>query len=99
MLRTLSPIAFGPFAEMFFVLRLDPPVECPRITWIWGDGERSVREADCHEGDVAPMVHEMWHRYRVAGDFDVTVVVEEGGREIAAPKVAIVILAAVGPGR
>lgn len=59
---------------------------CPQVEWNWGDGDRSVREADCEPYQPGAEIERHFtarHVYRREGVYDVKVSILRATRPIA----------------
>lgn len=91
-LRTVSRVAFGPYAEFLFRLVLDQPLSCPEIAWDCGDGRKGSRESDCEPDELGARVYERWCVYRSAGDFVAVAQVKYAGRTVATSSLTVTVI-------
>jgi hypothetical protein len=59
---------------------------CPGLEWDWGDGERSLHEADCAPFEPGTSLERRFsarHVFRQAGEFDVRVTLRRAARSVA----------------
>lgn len=96
--RATPRIAFSP-AGVMVVAQLNggDDIEdfyCPGLEWDWGDGERSLREADCAPFETGMSLERFFsarHVYRQAGEFDVRVTLRRADRSLAMGTVHVTV--------
>jgi hypothetical protein len=67
---------------------------CPGLEWDWGDGSRSVHEADCEPfgpGTVVDRRYAAHHVYRGPGEFDIRLSLRRGGRLVSAASIRVLV--------
>jgi hypothetical protein len=65
---------------------------CPGLEWDWGDGERSLHEADCAPFEPGTSLERRFsarHVFRQAGEFDVQVRLRRADRSLATATVRV----------
>ena len=65
---------------------------CPGLEWDWGDGERSLHEADCAPFEPGASLERRFsarHVFRQAGEFDVQVRLRRADRSLATATVHV----------
>jgi len=65
---------------------------CPGLEWDWGDGERSLHEADCAPFEPGTTLERRFsarHVFRQAGEFDVQVRLRRADRSLATATVRV----------
>lgn len=70
---------------------------CPGLEWDWGDGSRSVHEADCPPFEVGVSLERFFsarHAYRRSGDYTVRLTLRRASRVVAAVSTPVLILGA-----
>ena len=74
---------------------------CPGLEWDWGDGERSLSEADCEPyapGAALERRFSSRHVFRHAGDYDVRLTLRRADRAVAMATVRVSVQSGVGGG-
>jgi len=102
-LRPSPRFAFSP-ANIFFTAELKggddvEELYCPEIEWLWGDGGKSVQEADCDPWtDKTPIQRRFTsnHTYQFAGLYRVKVTLRKSGKDILAQTLSLTIRAGLG---
>ena len=102
-IRPSPRFAFSP-ANIFFTAELKggDDVEvlyCPEIEWEWGDGGKSVQEADCDPWTETTKIQRRFtanHTFQFAGLYRVRVVLRRSGKDILSQTVQITIRAGLG---
>lgn len=103
-LRATPRFSFSP-AEIMFTAELKggddvEELYCPEIEWEWGDGGRSVEEADCDPW--APGTTKLERRYTAhhvypyAGLYLVRVTLRKSGKSIAVQTMSVTVRAGLG---
>lgn len=67
---------------------------CPGLEWDWGDGERSLHEADCAPFEPGTSLERRFsarHVFRQAGEFDVRVTLRRADRSLARATVHVTV--------
>lgn len=102
-LRAIPRMAFSP-VNIFLTAELlgGDDVEdyyCPELEWEWGDGGKSVHEADCPAYEAGAKIERRFtaeHEFRRAGIFNVKVTLRRANRTVAANTVKITIRPGIG---
>ena len=102
-LRSSPRFAFSPANVLFTAeLKGGDDVEelyCPEVEWEWGDGGKSVKEADCDpwaEGSAIERRFTANHTFQFAGIYRVKVTLRKTGKNILAQSLALTIRAGLG---
>jgi len=72
---------------------------CPEIEWEWGDGGKSVQEADCEPWAQGTTLERRWsahHVYQFAGLYPVKITLRKSGRTIASQTLSLTVRAGLG---
>ncbi len=72
---------------------------CPEVEWEWGDGGRSVSEADCEPWAAGSTIARRFsehHSFPLAGLYRVKVTLKKSGGQIASQSVDVTVHAGVG---
>jgi hypothetical protein len=102
-LRSSPRFAFSP-ANILFVAELKggddiEELYCPEVEWEWGDGGKSVKEADCDpwtEGAPIERRFSANHTFQFAGIYRVKVTLRKTGKNLASQTLALTIRAGLG---
>jgi hypothetical protein len=102
-LRSSPRFAFSPASVLFTAeLKGGDDVEelyCPEVEWEWGDGGKSLKEADCDpwaDGTAIDRRFTSTHVFQTAGMYLVKVTLRKSGRDLATQNVEITIRAGLG---
>jgi len=102
-LRSSPRFAFSPANVLFTAeLKGGDDVEelyCPEVEWEWGDGGKSVKEADCDpwtEGAAIERRFTANHTFQFAGIYRIKVTLRKTGRSILSQSLAVTIRAGLG---
>jgi hypothetical protein len=101
--RAAPRMAFSP-VNVFFTAELtggDDVEEfyCPEVQWEWGDGGKSVQEADCPPYEAGTKIERRFtseHEYKVAGQYGIKVTLRHSGKSLVANSVQITVRAGLG---
>ena len=72
---------------------------CPELEWEWGDGGKSVHEADCPAYEAGAKIQRRFtteHEFRRAGIYNVKVTLRRAGRTVAANSVKVTVRPGIG---
>jgi hypothetical protein len=73
---------------------------CPEVEWEWGDGGKSVQEADCDPwADGSTKMERRFsahHVYQFAGLYPVKITLRKSGRTIASQTLSLTVRAGLG---
>ena len=102
-LRSSPRFAFSP-ANILFVAELKggddvEELYCPEVEWEWGDGGKSVKEADCDpwaEGATIERRFSANHTFQFAGIYRVKVTLRKTGKNVLSQTLALTIRAGLG---
>jgi hypothetical protein len=102
-IRPTPRFAFSP-ANIFFTAELKggdnvEELYCPEIEWEWGDGGRSVQEADCDPWTDTTEIQRRFtanHTYQFAGLYRVRVTLRKSNKDMTSQTVSITIRAGLG---
>jgi hypothetical protein len=102
-LRASPRFSFSP-AEIFFTAELKggddvEEVYCPEIEWEWGDGGKSVQEADCDPWSPSTKIERRFtahHVFEHAGLYRTKVTLRKTGKNIMSQTVQTTIRAGLG---
>jgi len=102
-IRPSPRFAFSP-ANIFFTAELKggddvEALYCPEIEWEWGDGGKSVQEADCDPWTETSKIQRRFtanHTFKFAGLYRVRVALRRSGKDIMSQTVQITIRAGLG---
>jgi len=102
-LRATPRFSFSP-AEIFFTAELkggDDVEEayCPEVEWEWGDGGKSVHEADCDPWSPATKIERRFtahHTFQFAGLYRAKVTLRKSGKNIMSQTVQVTVRAGLG---
>jgi hypothetical protein len=102
-LRATPRFSFSP-AEIFFTAELKggddvEELYCPEVEWEWGDGGKSVKEADCDpwtEGAAIERRFSANHTFQYAGIYRVKVTLRKTGKSLLSQTLALTIRAGLG---
>ncbi len=97
-LRVSPRFSFSP-AELMFTAELkggDDTEEyyCPEIEWEWGDGGKSVQEADCDPWKPDTKIERRFvsrHVFVESGIYETSVTLRKAGREIATRAIEVTV--------
>jgi hypothetical protein len=102
-LRSSPRFAFSPASILFTAeLKGGDDVEdfyCPEVEWEWGDGGKSITEADCEpwvDGSAIERRFTANHVFQRAGIYRVKVTLKKTGRNIVSQSLALTIRAGLG---
>jgi hypothetical protein len=102
-LRSTPRFAFSPARILFTAeLKGGEDVEelyCPEVEWEWGDGGRSVEEADCDPWQPGSRIDRRFsagHNYPQAGAYTVKITLRKSGKSMAAQSLRVTVRAGVG---
>jgi hypothetical protein len=103
-LRASPRFGFSPMQVMFTAeLKGGDDVEeyyCPEVEWEWGDGGKSVQEADCDPWvDGTTKLERRFtgnHLFQFAGIYPVKVTLRKSGRNIASQTFSLTVRAGLG---
>jgi plastocyanin len=102
-LRSSPRFAFSPASVLFTAeLKGGDDVEelyCPEVEWEWGDGGKSVTEADCDpwtEGAVIQRRFTANHVFQRAGAYRVKVTLRKTGRQMLSQTMTMTVRAGLG---
>ena len=102
-LRSSPRFAFSP-ANILFVAELKggddvEELYCPEVEWEWGDGGKSVKEADFDpwtEGATIERRFTSNHTFQFAGVYRVKVTLRKTGKNVLSQSLALTIRAGLG---
>lgn len=103
-LRVIPRTAFSPVTA-FFTAELTGGDEveelyCPEVLWEWGDGGKSVQEADCDPFEAGKTKiqrrYTAEHEFRRAGSYQVKVALRRSERTVAAASVHLSVRPGLG---
>jgi hypothetical protein len=102
-LRSTPRFAFSP-AEILFTAELKggddvEEVYCPEVEWEWGDGDKSVHEADCDPWTPTTTIQRRYtahHVFEFAGVYRTRVILRKAGKNILSQTLQVTIRAGVG---
>jgi hypothetical protein len=102
-IRPSPRFAFSP-ANIFFTAELKggddvEELYCPEIEWEWGDGGKSVQEADCDPWTDTTKIQRRFtanHTFQFAGLYRVRVALRKSGKDIMSQTVNVTIRAGLG---
>jgi hypothetical protein len=102
-LRSSPRFAFSP-ASILFVAELKggddvEELYCPEVEWEWGDGGKSVTEADCDPWTETSKIERRYtanHVYQFAGIYRVKVTLRRSGKNIMSQSYSLTIRAGLG---
>jgi hypothetical protein len=102
-IRPTPRFAFSP-ANIFFTAELKggdnvEELYCPEIEWEWGDGGKSMQEADCDPWTDATQIQRRFtanHTYQFAGLYRVRVTLRKSNKDLMSQTVSITIRAGLG---
>lgn len=102
-LRASPRYAFSP-AEIFFTAELKggddvEELYCPEVEWEWGDGGKSVTEADCDPWTPSSRIERRftaYHTFQFAGLYRTKVTLRRSGKAILSQTVQVTIRAGLG---
>ena len=102
-LRSSPRFAFSP-ANILFVAELKggddvEELYCPEVEWEWGDGGKSVKEADCDPWSTGAVIERRFstnHTFQFAGIYRVKVTLRKTGKNILSQSLALTIRAGLG---
>jgi hypothetical protein len=102
-LRATPRYAFSPVNVLFTAeLKGGDDVEelyCPEIEWEWGDGGKSVQEADCEPWASGTTITRRFtgnHTYQFAGLYRVKVTLRKSGKNVMSQSVSLTVRAGLG---
>jgi hypothetical protein len=102
-LRSSPRFAFSPANVLFTAeLKGGDDVEelyCPEIEWEWGDGGKSVKEADCDPWTNGSTIERRFtanHTFQFAGIYRVKVTLRKTGKDIITQTLSMTIRAGLG---
>jgi hypothetical protein len=102
-LRATPRFAFSP-AEVLFTAELKggddvEELYCPEVEWEWGDGGKSVQEADCDPWAPGMAIQRRYtanHTYPYAGTYRVEVRLRRSGKTLLTHSVSLTIRPGLG---
>ena len=101
--RVTPRFAFSPANVLFTAeLKGGDDVEdlyCPEVEWEWGDGGKSVQEADCDPWAPGMTIQRRYtanHTYTFAGIYRIKVTLRRAGKSMLSQTVSLTIRAGVG---
>jgi len=102
-IRPSPRFAFSP-ANIFFTAELKggddvEQLYCPEIEWEWGDGGKSVQEADCDPWTETSRIQRRFtanHTFQFAGLYRVRVTLRRSGKDIMSQTLQITVRAGLG---
>ncbi len=102
-LRATPRYAFSP-AEVFFTAELKggddvEQLYCPEVEWEWGDGGKSVQEADCDPWTETSKMDRRFtahHTFQFAGLYRTKVTLRKSDKDIMSQTVQVTIRAGLG---
>jgi hypothetical protein len=103
-LRATPRFSFSP-AQIMFIAELKggddiEELYCPEVEWEWGDGGRSVEEADCDPWAPGSTKLERrytaHHLYPMAGLYLVRVTLRKSGKDLAIQTMSVTVRAGLG---
>jgi hypothetical protein len=102
-LRSSPRFAFSP-ANVLFVAELKggddvEELYCPEVEWEWGDGGKSVKEADCDPWTAGATIERRFsanHTFQFAGIYRVKVTLRKTGKNVLSQTLALTIRAGLG---
>ena len=102
-LRATPRYSFSP-AEIFFTAELKggddvEEVYCPEVEWEWGDGGKSVQEADCDPWTETSKIERRFtahHVFQFAGLYRTKVTLRKSGKNITSQTVQVTVRAGLG---
>ncbi len=102
-LRISPRFAFSP-ANIFFTAELKggddvEQLYCPEVEWEWGDGGKSVQEADCDPWAAGSKIERRFtaeHTFTLAGLYSTRVTLRKSDKTVAAQTVQITVRPGVG---
>lgn len=102
-IRPSPRFAFSP-ANIFFTAELKggddvESLYCPEIEWEWGDGGKSVQEADCDPWTETSQIQRRFtsnHTFKYAGLYRVKVSLRRSGKTIMSQSVQVTVRAGLG---
>ena len=102
-IRPSPRFAFSP-ANVFFTAELKggddvESLYCPEVEWEWGDGGKSVQEADCDPWTETSTIQRRFtsnHTFQFAGLYRVKVTLRRSGKDIMSQSVQVTVRAGLG---
>jgi hypothetical protein len=102
-IRPSPRFAFSP-ANIFFTAELKggddvEELYCPEVEWEWGDGGKSVQEADCDPWTAATPIQRRFtanHTFQFAGLYRVKITLRKSKKDLMSQTVQIQIRAGLG---
>ena len=102
-IRPTPRFAFSP-ANIFFTAELKggdnvEALYCPEVEWEWGDGGKSVQEADCDPWTDATQIQRRFtanHTFQFAGLYRVKITLRKSNKDMMSQTVSITIRAGLG---
>jgi hypothetical protein len=102
-IRPTPRFAFSP-ANIFFTAELKggdnvEELYCPEVEWEWGDGGKSVHEADCDPWTATTQIQRRFtanHTYQFAGLYRVRVTLRKSNKDLMSQSVQVTIRAGLG---
>ena len=102
-IRPTPRFAFSP-ANIFFTAELKggddiEELYCPEVQWEWGDGGKSVQEADCDPWTNTTQIQRRFtanHTYQFAGLYRVKMTLRKSDKDLMSQTVQITIRAGLG---
>jgi len=102
-IRPSPRFAFSP-ANIFFTAELKggddvEELYCPEIEWEWGDGGKSVQEADCDPWTETTQIQRRFtanHTFQFAGLYRVQITLRKSNKNLMSQSVQVTIRAGLG---
>ena len=102
-MRTVPRFAFSP-AHILAIAELkggDDVEEyyCPEVEWEWGDGGKSVQEADCDPWSTGTKIQRRFsseHDFQFAGNYTIKITLRKSGRQISSQTVSLTVRPGLG---
>lgn len=102
-LRSSPRFAFSP-ANILFTAELKggddvEELYCPEVEWEWGDGGKSVKEADCDPWTPGASIERRFttnHTFQFAGIYRVKVTLRKANKDVLSQSLSLTIRAGLG---
>ncbi len=102
-LRASPRFAFSP-ANILFTAELKggddvEEIYCPEVEWEWGDGGKSVNEADCDPWTEATKIDRRFtanHTFQFAGLYRVKITLRKSGKNLMSQTFSLTVRAGLG---
>ena len=102
-LRAVPRFAFSPVNVSFTAeLMGGEDIEeyyCPELEWEWGDGGKTVHEADCEPFEAGGKIERRFtaeHGYRTAGNYAIKVTMRRAGRVLLSQTLRVMVRPGLG---